>query len=173
MAERLPLAPNRIFEVARAAHVSVETVQRYRQCNGDGSPRHGLRDASLYLIEKAIRELPESPQAELFTSAEQVMRKFFQTPAEKVEPRALLASIPAPSPTENTQAGDRNVTITAPEGVIPVRVDPWLSSTSMPYLLGTSTPKPAPRPRLRIEMPDGCDVPTTNEHWWEERTADA
>ena len=65
MGERLPIPASRVADVAEAAHVSEATVLRYRQTRGDGSPAHGLHDASLYLIEQAARGLPPDPQLEL------------------------------------------------------------------------------------------------------------
>jgi hypothetical protein len=65
MPDRLPIPASRVAEVAKAAHVSKATVLRYRQTRGNGSPAHGLHDASLYLIEQAVRELPPDPQLEL------------------------------------------------------------------------------------------------------------
>ena len=65
MSGRLPIPASRVADVAEAAHVSEATVLRYRQTRGDGSPAHGLHDASLYLIEQAARGLPPDPQLEL------------------------------------------------------------------------------------------------------------
>ena len=188
MAERLPLAPNRIFEVARAAHVSVETVQRYRQCNGDGSPRHGMHDASLYLIEKAIRELPESPQLELQGS--------HQYPREPlVSGLSATSSDHTPAPKVSVvTTGDAPLSLAGESAAVEtdmarlVARETETARTSSPYCKDpVSAParaaaggallkiiKPAPRPRLRIEMPEGCDVPAPDgRRWWEERTADA
>ena len=75
MPDRLPITASRVSDVARAAHVSPATVLRYRQRKGDGRPAHGLHDASVYLIEKAIRELPESPQLELIQGGQQHPRE--------------------------------------------------------------------------------------------------
>jgi hypothetical protein len=187
MARRLLLPPNRVDEVARAAHVSVETVRRYRQRNGDGSPRHGLHDASLYLIEKAIRELPESPQLEL-----QGSHRY---------PREPLVSGPSATSSDHSPVPKVSV-VTNGDAPLSLAGESAAVETNMARLVAretetarTSSPlckdpvsaparaaaggaflkiiKRAPRSRLRIEMPDGCDVPATDGHWWEERTADA
>lgn len=68
MAERLPIPPARIGEVATAALVSEATVRRYRVCNPDGSPVWRIHPGNEWLIERAVRALPADPQMELVAS---------------------------------------------------------------------------------------------------------
>jgi hypothetical protein len=162
MAERIPCPPDRVIEVAIAALCDARTVERYL------AGLHMLR-ATEELITRAIRELPEQAQMEIqveipgrdvagFSSAarapgpESVVRTritardgtVFDLPPEFAPPgNGLVASIPAPPPTESAQPG------------------------AEPKRRG-SVP---PRPRLRLGMPDGLDVPAPEGHWWEERTA--
>ena len=120
MPDRLPISAARISDVATAALVCEQTVRHYR----DGL--HLLR-ATEAAITRAIREMPESPQAELFTDADHVMKRFFPAPVEKPAAVALLA--PAEKQT-----------------------------------------KPPLRPRLRLELPEGCEMPAADgRHWYEER----
>ena len=89
---RLPIPASRVADVAEAAHVSEATVLRYRQARGDGSPAHGLRPASLYLIEQAVRGLPPDPQLELAVAkpTKRVLRApVGATAAEAIELLAL------------------------------------------------------------------------------------
>jgi hypothetical protein len=65
MSTRLPIPASRIADVASAALVSRETVLRYRQENGDGTPRRRLLRATEAAITRAVRSLPEDKQMEL------------------------------------------------------------------------------------------------------------
>ena len=127
MPDRLPIPASRVSDVAKAAHVSVATVLRYRQARGDGSPRHGLHDASVYLIEKAIRELPAAKQLD----------------------------IPMDKPQSIKYASPRHDSEILGQGTGQMEVNKM------------RTP---PRPRLRLELPKGIQMPAADgRHWYEER----
>ena len=112
MASRLPVAPERIDDVARAALVCRQTVQRYR----DGL--HLLR-ATEAAITKAIRELPESPQLELEAGGIGCLTALASSVSLTKRPDCQVASIPAPPPTERPlRMGPSKcrVTVIMPEG---------------------------------------------------------
>ena len=68
MVSRLPVAPERVDDVATAALVCRQTVQRYRMLNPDGTAVWRMLPAVEAAITRAIRELPASAQLEIYSA---------------------------------------------------------------------------------------------------------
>ena len=154
---RLSIPASRVAAVARAAHVSEATVLRYRQTRGDGSPAHGLHDASLYLIEQAARGLPPDPQLDLIQGSQQYPRE----PLLGGQPATSCDHSPVPEVSVVTTG---NAPLSLAGESASVKTGMARSDAREP------ASKPAPRPRLVLELPPGVEPPEPDgRHWYEER----